>query len=211
MATPAQIQASNLVRTITLLYSMQDADTVDLATRLQAQRVIEWQRAVSAELQRYGCPAGGQPPTGADAQALSQMSLADARSIANTYNRELGNQVQRLYAANPKGNRNYYFKALEAWSAKREVFKGQQIALNTAGTTRQMAQARFRQMNNIVGRYLFGGPPPVCIRCMRLKALGLVTIDVMQRYPTPIHIGCPHEWRDARPKAINCETAWKGA
>lgn len=213
MTNPAAIQTSNLVRTLTLLYSMQDADTIELATRLEQQRGVEWTRAIQAELVRYGCTQSARPPAGNDAAELSRASLTDARSIANTYNRELQNQVQRLYAANPRGNRNYYFKALEAWSAKRQIFKGQQIALNTAATTRSLAQTRFRAMNAIEGKYLFGGPAPVCIQCTRLKALGLVTIDIVQRYPTPIHLNCPHEWVQARGLrgGIDCATAWAGA
>lgn len=213
MTTPAAIQQSNLVRTITLLFSMQEADTVDLATQLQAQRVTEWTKAISSELRRYGCSQTGQAPAGTDAEALSQLSLADARSIAQTYNRELGNQVQRLYASNPRGNRNYYFKALETWSAKRDGYKAGQIALNTAATTRSMAQTRFREMNGVEGRYTFGGPPAVCIRCVRLKAKGIVSLDVVKANPTPIHPNCPHEFVDIRPlrSKIDCATVWTGA
>lgn len=213
MGTPAQIQASNLVRTIQLLYSLQDADTVDLAMRLQAQRKVEWVKAISAELQRYGCPANGQPPAGSDAQALSQLSLTDARSIANTYNRELGNQVQRLYAANPRGNRNYYFKALETWSAKRQIFKGQQIALNTHTSTGQLARQRFRQMNDIdTGKFIFAGPIPVCIKCVRLRAMGIVSIEIVNRYGDSQHVNCPHFWKPVRVRGVvDCKTVWRGA
>lgn len=211
MTTPAAIQTSNLVRIITLLYSMQSDDINLLADRLLQQRSVEWQRSMTQELRRYGCSQTGQFPVGSDALELFRMSETDAAGIANTYNRELRSQVQRLYTANPRGNRNYYTSNLEQWAAKREIYKAQQIALNTAGTTRQMAQTRFRQMNNIEGKYLFGGPPPVCIRCVRLRAMGLVAREVMQRYPTPIHVNCPHEWRDGRPKGIDCATAWTGA
>lgn len=214
MTTPAAIQSSQLVKTLTLLYSMQEADTVDMATRLQAQRVSEWKLSVSQELRRYGCAQTGQAPAGSDAEALSQLSLADARSIAQTYNRELGNQVQRLYTANPRGNRNYYYKALEAWSAKRDGYKAGQIALQTAATTRSMAQTRFRAMNGIdKSRFVFSGAPPVCIRCLRLKAKGIVGIEVVRANPTPIHQNCPHEFVDIRPlrSKLDCSTVWTGA
>lgn len=212
MTTPAAIQTSNLVRIITLLYSMQSDDINLLADRLLQQRATEWKAAVSQELRRYGCSQTGQFPVGSDALELFRMSETDAASIANTYNRELRNQVQRLYNANPRGNRNYYTSNLEKWAARREIFKGQQIALNTAGTTRNMAQTRFRTMNNIEGKFLFSGAPPVCIRCMRLKAMGLVSIDVVRANPTPIHLNCPHEFVPARVRGgIDCATAWTGA
>lgn len=211
MTTPAAIQ-TNLVRVVTLLFSMQADDIQQLATRLQSQRIMEWKSAVSQELRRYGCTQTGQAPAGNDAQTISRLSLDDARSIAQTYNRELEHQVARLFRDNPRGNRNYYFKALEAWSAKRDLYKAQQIALNTAATTRQLAQERFRQMNAIEGKYLFGGPPPVCIKCMRLMAMGLVTIDVVNKYGNSQHLNCPHEWKPARVRGgIDCATAWTGA
>jgi len=203
--------ATNLVSTITLLYSMQQDDINALADRLLQQRAVEWQRSIQQELARYGCNQSARAPVGGDALDLFRMSENDARSIAQTYNRELRNQVQRLFEANPKGNRNYYISRLEAWAKRRDAYKAQQIALNTAATTRQLAQSRFRQQNNINSKFLFVGPPPVCITCTRLKAMGLVTQDVVNQYPSPQHLNCPHEWQDARPKGIDCATAWAGA
>lgn len=214
MNPPAAIQTSNLVRIITLLYSMQQDDINLLADRLLQQRATEWQQSISQELRRYGCSQTGQAPVGSDALELFRLSENDARSIAQTYNRELQNQVQRLYTANPRGNRNYYTSNLEKWAAKRDVYKGQQIALNTAATTRQFAQTRFRQMNGIEGgKYLFSGAPPVCAKCVSLKAKGLVTQEFVSRHPSPQHPNCPHEWVDARPRRtkIDCATAWAGA
>lgn len=213
MTNPVAIQTSNLVRTITLLYSMQDADTLQLATQLQEQRALQWQQTISRELARYGCTQTGRLPAGNDAATLSQMSLTDARSISNTYNRELQNQVQRLYNANPRGNRNYYFKNLEAWAAKREVYKAQQIALNTQTMTAEFARQRFRDENNVQGRYVFSGPAPVCVKCTRLKAMGIVGLAVVQQYGDSQHINCPHFWVDIRPRSskLDCSTAWKGA
>src|SRR5688572_25880250 len=101
--------ASQLVQTISLLYSMQDNDVNALADRLLAQRAVEWERAIAEELRRYGCDKSAQSPVGADALELFRLSEQDARGIANTYNRQLEAQVQRLYDANPRGNRQYYF------------------------------------------------------------------------------------------------------
>lgn len=205
--------ASQLVQTISLLYGMQEDDINALADRLLAQRAVEWQKSIQQELRRYGCDKPALAPVGADALELFRLSEQDARSIATTYNRELQNQVQRLYTGNPKGNRNYYFSQLEAWAARRDAYKGQQIALNTAATTRQYAQQRFRQENAIQGKYVFAGPPPVCEKCSRLKAMGAVTIEVVNRYGNAQHPNCPHEWTPIRgiKGGIDCETAWAGA
>jgi hypothetical protein len=214
MTVPAAVQSSQLVRIITLLYSMQGEDINLLADRLLQQRATEWANAISQELRRYGCSQTGRAPVGSDALELFRLSEQDAQGIASTYNRELSNQVQRLYAANPRGNRTYYTSNLEKWAAKREIYKAQQIALNTAATTRQFAQTRFRQMNNIErGKYLFSGPPPVCVKCVSLKAKGLVSLEFVNRHPSPQHPNCPHEWVQARIRGVNldCATAWTGA
>jgi hypothetical protein len=204
--------ASQLIQTITLLYGMQSDDIDTLADQLLAQRAVEWQRAIEQELRRYGCDKPAQSPVGADALELFRLSEQDARGIATTYNRQLEAQVQRLYDANPRGNRNYYFSQLEQWATKRNAYKSQQIALNTAATTRQYAQQRFREENNIQGKFLFSGPAPVCMECTQLKAMGLVTLEVVNRYPSPRHPNCPHEWTPARVRGgIDCEAAWAGA
>lgn len=200
-----------LLKTLSLLYSMQAADTDALFDTLMARRVDEWVRSISQELARYGCPSPAKAPTGENLQELVRLSERDAKSITSTYNRQLQAELQRLYTANPRGNRQYYYSNLEAWAAKRDRYKVPQIALQTASTTREYAQRRFRAENAIGGKYVFSGPAPTCAKCTQLKAMGAVGINVVQRYGNSQHINCPHEWVEIRPKRINCATAWKGA
>lgn len=202
--------ATQLVSTLLLLYRMNDADVAALAATLNVRRIEEYKRAIQQELARYGCNAIASAPSGGDLAALQQMSQRDAETIAVTYNGQLERQIQRLYDANPRGNRQYYYSNLEAWSNKRDGFKVPQIALQTAQTTREHAQRRFRDKNQIGGKYLFAGPPPVCKKCMRLRAMGLVTIDVVNQYGNSQHIGCPHEWQSARLSKIDCSRVWTG-
>lgn len=202
---------SQLLRTLALLYRMADADVSGLTDDLLDRRKADWITAISAEAQRHGCNQRGQAPRRNDLRELKAMSREDARSIADTWNRDLERQLVKLYDANPRGNRNYYFSNLERWASERDRWKLPQIAIQTAQTTRAFAQNRFRQVNGLRGgRYVFRGPPPVCQVCVNEFAQGIVTEGYIQRHPCPRHIGCPHEWDLLRPERLNCDEIWVG-
>lgn len=193
-------------------YSMTELDTEQLSDMLLGQRAKEWSLAIQQELARYGCTQTAQGPVGADALELFAMSERDAQSITNTYNRELANQVKSLYRKNPKGNKAYYAANLASWTQARDAWKQRQIALQTASSTRQLAQQRFRAENSVGGKFVFAGPPPVCIKCIRLRAMGAVTIEIVNQYGNSQHINCPHEWVAIRVKGqVDCTRVWAGA
>jgi hypothetical protein len=144
-------------------------------------------------------------------QELKAMSAEDAQSIVNTWNRDVERQIERLFNANRRGNRNYYYKNMEAWAEGRRSWKQPQIAITTAQQTRWVAQTRFRQMNGLRGQqYVFYGPPPVCAICIGLFAEGLVSEAFIQQNPTPVHPLCPHEWRPVAIQRISCDDIWVG-
>jgi hypothetical protein len=123
------------------------------------------------------------------------MSRTDAQSITNTFNRELGNQIDRLYDANPDGDRAYYVAELTQWADQRAAYKDRQIANMNRSTARTYAQGRFNDENRVgEALYLFAGPPPREPVCAGLFAAGLVNKTFIESNPTPIHINCPHSW-----------------
>ena len=201
---------SRLLQTLALLYKMQPADVTTLSDDLYARRQIEWMTAMSAEARRHGCSQLGQPPQRQDAAELRRMADDDATSIANTWNKDLERQLIKLFEANPRGNRNYYFSNLERWASERDRWKLPQIALQTAQTTRFYAQQRFRTENGVRGRFIFTGPPPVCKICVREFAQGVVSERYVLNHPCPRHVGCPHEWEQLRPERLACDAIWLG-
>jgi len=201
---------SNLLTILALLYQMQEADIQALAAELLERRKAEWRTALSDMARQHGCNRAGESPRMGDLEELRRMSLDDARQIAKTWNKDVISQLRTLYGDNPRGNRFYYYSRMEAWAVERGRWKNPQIAIQTAQTTRWYAQNRFRTMNSIRGRYLFTGPPPVCAECVGLFGAGVVSERFIQANPAPVHIGCPHEWKEVRPERIPCAEMWVG-
>lgn len=203
---------SQLTRVIALLYRMHSDDIKVLANTLLEARKQAWRTALAEMARAHGCNKVPNDPRREDLAHLRELSQQDAQSIAETWNRDVKRQIERLFTQNPRGNRQYYFSSLEAWAAQRAVWKDAQIAMQTEQTTRQYAQSRFREMNDLVGRsrYVLVGPVPVCRVCARHFARGLVDEQYIRRNPAPVHIACPHEWSAVNKPKLNCAEVWVG-
>lgn len=202
---------TQLVQVISLLYRMESDDIKPLEADLLDQRKAAWVGALAEKAREYGCDGVPRPPSGRDLEELRAMSREDAASIAATWNADVERQVEALYAANPRGNRRYYAANMERWAAERATWKAPSIALNTAQQTRFYAQQQFRRNNGLRGgRYRLVGVPPVCRICMRHFAAGLVDEQYVQRNPAPIHVNCPHEWREMKDQRVPCDELWIG-
>lgn len=186
-------------------------DTAELAAQLEQQMVAQYRLTIQAQLKLYGCTRSATGPDTESASYLQFKARLDAQSITDTYNRELTNEVNRLWAANRRGNRFYWFKNLEAWNTKRNAHKLDSIALNTMTAARKYAQDRFVDMNNIQGRWRLVGPPAVCRICVALFALGVVSLETTRKRPAPAHVNCPHTWAQVIPKKFDdCSEVWTG-
>ena len=202
---------TRLTQTIALLYQMETDDIRALEAQLLEARQRAWMTALADVAAEHGCSGSPNPARLADLRELRQMCRDDAASIARTYNREVTAEIERLYDANVRGNRYYYFKHLEEWADRRNAWKLDQIALNTETTTRNFARERFYKLNSLRGgRWKFVGPTPVCAVCARLFTLGYVDQSVVDANPAPVHIGCPHEWRKVEPEKVDCRELWLG-
>lgn len=202
---------SNLTDLITLLYSYQDDDRDKLAKQLTEQRKGSYINALADLASQYGCNQDVPTPKGKDAKKLTEDSKTDAQSIANTFNRELGNVVQRLYDANPRGNRNYYSHNLNEWAKQRDTWKSFQIGLYTDTTAQQYAQLRFYEMNRDIDPTFYYAPiPPVSDECIARTAAGIVDLAYVQAHETPAHVNCPHWWVALNPRKQDCKELWVG-
>lgn len=202
---------TRLTDTIYLLYSHQDIDTARMTRVITERRKASWLNTLAGLAKTHGCSQFPKSVKGDDAKELARQSKADAESITRTYNRELRNQIERIYKANPRSNRNAYYRQLEAWAKKRDAHKSLTIALNTDSTARQFAQRRFYDENGRPDdKYVFTGPPPTCIKCVRLFAAGAVDKSFVRRNEAPVHVNCPHTWRNLSIRKIPCETIWLG-
>ncbi len=190
------MELTRLLRIMRLLYRQGEAEVQAIEAELVAARKRAWMEAIRNEARRFGYSGPVNPPRFQDLEWIRRESRLDAESIVRTWNRDVENQLKRLYRQNYRGNRHYYAKHMEAWAAKRAVWKSRQISTQTEYSTMGYAQRRFWQENGLRGaRYVFIGPPPVCPVCVDHFARGVVDQLFVDRNPTPIHIGCDHTWK----------------
>lgn len=202
---------SRLTDTITFLYQYQDADIEALARQITERRKAAWINKLSELARVHGCNRLAGIPKGADARELERLSRQDAESIARTFNRDVRREVERIYAENPRANRQTYYARLEKWAKKRDAWKVYSISLNTDGTARQYAFERFYAQNPTLTRsFVAGGPPAVCDVCLNIFAMGIVDLAFVQANPLPAHINCPHYYVNAAATPARCETLWLG-
>lgn len=208
MATETKLQ-----RVMYLLWHMTDDDAETLRRDLQRQMTRSFQGELTRQARAFGCPtARGNAPRGRDLEHLRTISKRDAESITRTYNRELLNQIARIYRESPRLNRYGWARRLQQWSDRRAAWKSQQIALNTELALKHYTQMRFYEENGIKTGFRFAGPPPVCKQCSQLFAKGTVTLAFVEKAPAPVHVSCPHFWKavNPTPKTIPCNRIWLG-
>ncbi len=188
------------------------ADEIELRTdMLLRERVNIWIKAITDEARACGCDRSGVAPSGADLEALRSMSEKAAQSVADTYNRDVQRQLNKLTKAVPDGDKDYYLRELRKWAANRSVWKSAQIALNTETQTREYARRRFWEMNKLTERkFIATGVTPTCKICVRIFAAGVVGWDYVRRNPLPAHINCPHYYKLVHKPKVDCKTLWVG-
>lgn len=192
-------------------YAYDDADTEKLIRQLRERMFATWTNTLSDLARTHGCSRLAGTPKGENAKYLRGLAERDGQSISNTYNRDLRAQIEKLYAANKKGNRTYYTSNLAKWQKRRDEWKVWQIALATDSNAREYAFQQFYKHNqDIAKRFAASGPPAVCKICLRLFAAGVVDFMFTQLNPFPAHIGCPHTWKAVAPARVSCEALWLG-
>lgn len=202
---------SDLIRIMALLYRMNAADIQTLSQELLDARKRAWQSALAEEVRAFGCQKTPRAPSGRDLNELKAMSLEDAQSIAQTWNRDIERQLEQIYQTNPRANRHTYIKRMREWEAKRAAWKNAQIALNTTQQTHNYARSRFFQENGLRGSYyIMTGPTPVCRECTQIMAMGILPEAFVQRKPCPRHVNCTHQYSLVTRPQIACDELWVG-
>lgn len=186
---------------------MDVSDIQAVYAQIERQTIVVYRQTIQSSLNLHGCQ---KLVTGPDEKALKFIQAKarkDAESIANTFDRELMSQIQRIRAKNFRANRFYFIREIDVWIAARNARKAPSISLNTMTQARQYAQDRFTRENNIGGKWVFAGPPPVCKDCVRIKGYGPQTFEETQkpRKRLPAHVSCPHRWAQLIPKKIPCD------
>ncbi len=204
---------SRLLHILALAYRYQDSDTDQLANDLLSQEKQAWRTALREKAQQYtGLSLSPRDPSGRDLQTLKDWAREDAESIAATWNKAVERQLQRLFEANPKGNRYYYLKNMQDWEAQRTAWHSRMVSAQTVGRVRDYAKSRFLEENGVQALgHILTGPPPVCDDCIDLMRQGVVSDAVRRRYPMPRHPNCDHEWEEVRAAgAIPLDELWLG-
>ena len=212
MAGAARKRKPSARQLVKLVYRMHQPDIAALEKELKKQRYQAYREKLRELAIEVGCPQAAnraKPPRGASKRALDEESRRDAKSIAETWNRDVEKQIDNLFLQNPRGNRNYYAKHLEAWAEKRAQWKNKQIANYTVQYARNLARLDFEIWNEpILGdvQYLYTGAPPVGAECIFRMGEGVVDAAFARSHPTPAHPNCPHEWtRVPNGRKVNCK------
>jgi hypothetical protein len=204
---------SRLLQILALAYEYQDADREQLAGDLLQQEKQAWRTALREKAQQYtGFALSPRDPSGRDLQTLKDWARRDAEGIAKTWNTAVERQLQKLFEANPRGNRYYYIKGMSEWETTRTGWHSRMVSAQTIGQAREYAKSRFLEENgiNAIG-HIMTGPPAVCDDCIALMRLGVVSDRVRRRNPTPRHPNCDHEWEEVNAAgAIPLDELWLG-
>ncbi|QPC83773.1 hypothetical protein G4Y79_05180 [Phototrophicus methaneseepsis] len=206
---------NRVTEVISFIYRMQDGEVDELAREIERSRVETWRTVLRQRASEHGV-SNAQPrdPSGVDLQEIRRMSREDARSIANTWARDVERQLDKLYETNPRGNRVYYASNMETWANEREQWKSRQISRYTYQSTEFYTSDRFRQQNGLRGQkyvYVGGLVPNSSAGCIERTAAGLVDEAYVQTHPTPNHPNCPHVWEAVNPILVDEPTEiWIG-
>lgn len=200
---------TRLLKTIAFLYEWQDDEIADLERELLDRRIAIWRDVIRVRAHEHGCAKAPNPPAREHLAELRRMCDEDARSIANTWKQRVERELLRLYRANPKGNRNYYFKNLEAWASRNRAYHNHLIGNYTLRSTEMYASDQFRKMNGLRGtKYVYAGPSPVGPECVKRRGHGIADEAYVQTHRTPAHPNCPHRWVVINPVQIPCDKMW---
>ncbi len=192
-----------LVDTIVSLYEFTDADIASLESTLFEQLRLAWLEQMRALAVRHGVANPTPTLQGADLERLQGKAREDALSIANTYNRELRNQVEAIYARNPGITRNEMISILESWGRKRDEYKSIQVALAIVMWAVYYGLQQFVIHNGLFNELFEAvGGTPVCPICMRIVGDGIVSYDYTVANPLPAHISCSHEYYAVNPQDL---------
>lgn len=186
-------------------------ETERLRSELLRDMRLAYQDELTIQASRVGCEhKRGQLSNGPILSEINALAEERAGQIANTYNYDLSIAIQAVADKNPRANRHYYARELDAWDQARSEWKNPQINEHQSGEARALAQRHFYQHNGQLGYAILIPRTAVCPICQGWIDRGKVPIRVAINNPPPYHPNCPHLWDMYPDKAIDCGTLWMG-
>jgi hypothetical protein len=177
------------------LYAMTEADILQLQAALFEQMQAAWLAQMGTLARQHGALNATPVLQGAEYERLQAKALEDARKIAQTYNDDLRRQVNAIYTRNPSAGREEYISILASWGRERGEHKTITIAIATILWAAALGLELFITRNNLQYQLFKAiGGTPVCEKCMRIIAAGVVSYQYTVDNPLPAHLGCGHEY-----------------
>lgn len=209
---PAISENVRLLPRLIAAFQMKASDAQALEVDLLDLMKQTWVSTLSEQARQFGCLKPANPPRLNDLSELRAFAAEDAKSITQTWNRDVERQLLKLFYARPRGNRYYYLEEMEKWSTARDAWKSPQIATQTEQRVRFYAQERFWDENDLKnGRFIYGKPDRVVSdECKRRRAAGVVTWEYVKAHPAPAHVNCPHPWVRLTDVRLDCNEMWVG-
>jgi len=206
-------QLSDVQKLVHLAVRMDQYDRDALALELTRSMRRAFEDELSIQANRIGCPSrSGRLNNSPILSQLNETARAKADSIVATFNYDLAAQVVQIKSNAPKANRNVYASQLRAWDARRNSWKSAQIAMDSDGTARSLAQQEFYAHNGRGGAARLLPGKAVCPVCQGWINREEVPLAVAQSNPPPYHPNCPHYWAtkpDKWPEGT-CAILWMG-
>lgn len=213
---PKPIDLSNLSDTQRLVHlaaRMTDDDVERIRQEILDVSRRAFEEEMTIQAREFGCEGNiGRLTTGPELTELNNQALRDAKSIVNTYNKDLTSAIKSVYAENKYANRNYYAKYLGKWDQARATRKSTQIAQFSESVGRKNAQAAFTKLNGLMGVATLVPSRAVCPVCIGWVARGQIPLAEAMDESPPYHTNCPHFFQLSYSgnEDIPCEDLWMG-
>ncbi len=206
-------ELSNVQKLVHLAVRMDSYDRDALALELTRSMRRAFEDELSIQAARVGCASrSGRLNNSPILSALNEVAKTKADSIVATFNYDLAAAVVQVRADAPKANRHVYASRLRAWDTKRNQWKSTQIAMDSDGTARSIAQSEFFAHNGRGGSAILQPRKAVCPICQGWINRKEVPLAVAQNNPPPYHPNCPHYWSTNPEKWAkeSCPLLWMG-
>ena len=175
-----------------------------MATLLLKQYQQSYERNLQNELRKLGRRKKVQLTNKTILNSLRIQANRDARSIANTYNKELLTQIAKYGDRVNNG-------ILEEWSLQRDIWKSEQIAVHTEMEAKVKAKSDFIRKNRRVlkGQATLRPSKYGDSICRVLLSKNPYTLEVASKFKMP-HVGCIHYMDTKYAKVSEDVLLWSG-
>lgn len=204
-----------------------------LASTIQGMMITVYEEEISRQLRNIGCKRETASLTNPSIIGRIQKQARDrAESLNNTFNYYLIGAILRtrqfyLKATSRLPDQMEYEIAVKNWVAQNDLYKGDQLTINTINLAKHQAAVEFFRRNRDVidlekSTAYYAGPaiiPTSSEQCRRRRGKGDVSVQWVidnNEWP-PTHPNCRHYWRYKMQRVSIfkrrsiCGRVWRGA